>query len=312
MKFFSGRELIPLILAVLAFAVGAITTPFFLDWHYLVAHTSLFIEVGILAIGMTLVIVCGQIDLSVGSMLSLCACTSALALSNGYSPASCFCFGLGLGALLGGINGVLVAKLRLPSFVVTLGTLAGYRGISQILLKSQSISLHNLAGSTSQNFLWQFAIVVVVAGAILHKTVLGRWIYAVGANERAAFYSGIPTAAVQVWVFVISGLLAALAGWFMNLRLGVARYDHGIGLELDAITAVVLGGASIFGGSGTIAGTVAALLLLGVVRTEMGIANVTAEYQMAVVGGLLVFAVVAGNVLDRWKPRRQMRAVKAA
>jgi rhamnose transport system permease protein len=303
MRALNGREIVPAVLCVIAFVVGAVSTPYFLDLRYLIAHTSLYIETGFLALGMTLVIVCGEIDLSVASTLSLVACASGLAIRAGISPVVAMIGGVGLGAFLGWINGVLVGYLRLPSFMVTLGTMATYRGISQMLLKAESIHLPFLDGA-SKNFLIPFGVAAVIVGLLLHQTVFGRWIFSVGTNERAAFFSGIPTRKVVAWVFVLNGLLAGVAGLVMNERLGVARFDHGLGLELDAITAVVLGGASISGGIGTVVGTLLALLMLGIVRTQMGVANVSAEYQLAVIGTLLVVSVILGNFMNRALARR--------
>jgi rhamnose transport system permease protein len=190
--------------------------------------------------------------------------------------------------------------------MVTLGTMAAFRGVAQILLQAKSIRLPFENGA-DHNFLLPFAIAAILVGLLLHQTVLGRWIYSVGTNERAAFFSGVPTRKVVVSVFVINGILAAIAGLVMNERLGVARFDHGLGLELDAITAVVLGGASIYGGIGTMSGTVLALLLLGIVRTQMGVANVEAEYQLAVIGSLLVISVLLGNLVNRWTQKPKFR-----
>jgi rhamnose transport system permease protein len=305
-KLFNGREIVPAILCVIAFAIGAKSTPYFLDFRYLIAHTSLYIETGFLAVGMTLVIVCGEIDLSVAATLSLVACASAIGIRAGLPPLVTMGLGVMLGALLGLINGVLVAYLKLPSFMVTLGTMAAFRGVAQILLQAKSIRLPFENGA-DHNFLLPFAIAAILVGLLLHQTVLGRWIYSVGTNERAAFFSGVPTRKVVVSVFVINGILAAIAGLVMNERLGVARFDHGLGLELDAITAVVLGGASIYGGIGTMSGTVLALLLLGIVRTQMGVANVEAEYQLAVIGSLLVISVLLGNLVNRWTQKPKFR-----
>src|ERR1019366_7470247 len=140
-----------------------------------------------------------------------------------------------------------------------------------------------------------FLAVAVILGLVLHRTLFGRWVFAIGTNEVASFYSGIPAVTVKVGVFATSGLMAAIAALLMDSRLGVARFDHAQGLELDAITAVLLGGASIFGGRGTILGTVLALFLVAVLRIGMGVANVKAEYQLAVIGTLLVVAVLSGN-----------------
>jgi rhamnose transport system permease protein len=150
-----------------------------------------------------------------------------------------------------------------------------------------------------------FFILALILGLILHKTVFGRWVFAIGTSEDAARYSGIPVDRVKIAVFALNGFLAALAGLIMVSRLAVARYDHGRGLELDVITAVVLGGTNIYGGRGTIFGSTIAVFLVGFLRTGLGVANVKAENQLAVVGTLLIIAVIASNIINRFSQQRR-------
>ena len=312
-KVLTRPEVVPAILLVLAFFAGAAQSKFFLDPNYLLDSSTLYVETGLLALGMTFVIVCGQIDLSVASMAALVACVVAKLMERGISiPVSCG-VGIGLGLLLGGINGVLVAKMKLPSFVVTLATMAAYRGIAQVLMGAASTKLPASFIGIDMQYVGKhipvplvvLLAVAVILGLVLHRTLFGRWVFAIGTNETASFYSGLPVVAVKVSVFALSGLMAALAALLMDSRLGVARFDHAHGLELDAITAVVLGGASIFGGRGTVLGTILALFLVAVLRIGMGVANVKAEYQLAVIGTLLVVAVLSGNVVTRLSATRR-------
>ena len=311
-KLLSRTEVVPAILLVLAFVAGSLQSKYFLDARYLLDSSTLYVETGLLAIGMTFVIVSGNIDLSVASMTALVACVTARLMGSGWSiPAGC-AGGLVLGLLLGGFNGFLVAKVRLPSFVVTLATMAVYRGIAQVLLGSESAKLPpSFVGLDMMHLpghvpvpLVILLVVAIVLGVVLQRTLFGRWVYSLGTNEDASFYAGLPTVKVKISVFALSGLLAALAALLMNSRLGVARFDDARGLELDAITAVVLGGASIFGGKGTMLGTMLALFLVAVLRIGMGVANVKAEYQLAVIGTLLVVAVLAGNLATRLSANR--------
>lgn len=308
------REAVPAAFVLVAFGIGVIASPHFLDFGNLLDSSSLYVETGLLALGMTLVIVCGHIDLSVGSALALVACATAKLVAAGWSPFTAIAAGLLLGALLGWINGMIVSKLKLPSFAVTLATMAAYRGMAQVLVGSNSVKAPN--SLTGIDFVrlphtpipLPLVILVVIAiliGLTLARTVVGRWIYANGTNERAAYFSGVPTGRVTTTAFVLSGLLAGIAGLIMTSRLGVARFDHGLGLELDAITAVVLGGASIYGGSGSILGTVLALLSIAFLRIGMGLANVTAEYQMAAIGALLIVSVGISAVIENWTNRRR-------
>lgn len=304
-RLLARRETAPAILVVLAFIAGVIESPYFLDFRYLLDSSSLYVETGLLALGMTLVVITAEIDLSVASTMALVACSTAKLLALHCPVWLALAAGPVLGAALGCVNGVLVAYLRLPSFLVTLATLAAYRGAAQVMLGPSSVSLPpSLVGVGTIKLLAipapliLLALVAVLVGLVLHRTVLGRWIYTVGTNERAARYSGVPTEAVKVFVFTLSGALAGLAALVINSRLGVARFDDAQGLELDVVTAVVLGGTSITGGTGTILGSMLALVLIGLIRTGMGLANVTAEYQLAAVGTLLVVAVVIGNAFS--------------
>lgn len=319
MRFLARREIVPAVLIVLAFLAGRAESPYFLDVRYLLNTSTLYVENGLMALGMTLVIVSGQIDLSVASTLALVACVTAKLMAAGWPTPAALVAGLALGAVLGALNGLFIARLRLPSFVVTLATMAAYRGASQVLVGAASvkfpallvgIDMLNVPGTPVPVPLVLLVLAAIAIGLLLHRTVLGRWIYAVGTNVRASRFSGVPTERVTIAVFTLSGFLAGLGGLLMNSRLGVARFDHAQGAELDVITAVVLGGASILGGSGTILGSMLALLLIALIRTGMGLANVTAEYQLAVVGTLLVVSVMIGNLSQRFATRKPASKAK--
>ena len=299
---------------MVALIVGHQLSDNFLDFRYLLDTTSLYAEAGFLALGMTLVIVSGQIDLSVASTMALVACISAKLMNAGLPIPLVVFIAMALGLILGGINGLLIARLKLPSFVVTLATMAGYRGVAHVMLGAGSekippsffgADMIYVPGTPIPLPLALLTVASVIAALILHRTVFGKWVVTVGTNERASYFSGVPTPGVTTWVFAISGLCAAFAGLLINSRLGVARYDHARGLELDVITAVVLGGASIYGGKGTILGTLLALALIGLLRTELGLANISAEYQLAAVGTLLIMAVLIGNAVDRLSKNRR-------
>ncbi|CAN5560456.1 ABC transporter permease [soil metagenome] len=298
-------------MVVIALIVGAIESPYFLDFRYLIDSSSLYVETGFLALGMTLVIVSGAIDLSVASMMVLCATTFAIVSNKPFPPIFAIACSLVVGIVLGGLNGLMVTRLKLPSFIVTLGTMAVYRGLAQVILKGESQPVYkSLIGSDMVSYfglplpLLVFIFVALVTALVLHKTVLGRWIVAHGLNRKTATYSGIPVDRVTTLAFAASGLMAGIAGVFIASRLGIARYDHATGLEVDVITAVVLGGASIYGGSGSVLGTCIAMLLLALVRIGLGLANVTAEYQLAAVGTLLIVAVLATNGLAALSKRK--------
>ena len=300
-----------MVLVVISFYVSASISPYFLDVDYLLGSTTLYLEAGMLALAMTLVIVAGQIDLSVASTLALVACLCAWLGEHTQIP-----WGLILalapmaGLALGAFNGWLVAYFGLPSLAVTLATMALYRGAAQILVGDHSIRLPdwlvgidyvNIPGTPVPLPLLLFLFVALLFALLLHKTVFGRWIVSIGTNEEAARFSGVPVPRVKFLVFAISGMMASLAGLMMASRFEVARFDHARGMELDVITAVVLGGTNIFGGRGTIFGSVVALFLIAILKTGMGVANVKAENQLAIVGILLIAAVIANNLMVKWQ-----------
>lgn len=312
-------EIVVTILLLLSFLVGSLLSPFFLDAQFLFRQAVLYLEIGILALGLTLVIISGNLDLSVAANLAMVASATAfLHARQGVPFEWCLLFGLVLGTLGGALNGYLVAWLGLPSLTVTLATLALYRGVAQILLGDYSVQnmpawffgvdrLY-IAGTPVPLVIVGLVLLAFAIGLLLHKTVFGRYIYALGTNERAAHYSGVPVRRVKLLIFMLAGFLAGVAALLLNSRLMVARYDHARGWELDAITAVVLGGASIAGGRGTIYGTVVALFMVGVLRTAMGVANVKVEAQLTVVGVLLIIAVMLSDWMGR--QRRRSRTEK--
>jgi rhamnose transport system permease protein len=311
-------ESVTVALLILAFVGGAMLSPFFLDASFLLNYTSLFIEVGIMAIGMTFVIISGNIDLSVASALALVGTVAGIFYFDLSIPMGLtIVLALILGAVLGWINGTLVTRMKLPALAVTLATLAFYRGVANILVGDDSrpklawsreivfpswflgINRVYIPGTSIPLPLVIFLVLAIILGIVLHRTTFGRWVYAIGTNEEAARYSGIPTERVKLLVFTLAGFLSGLAGLIMVSRLSVARYDHARGWELDVITAVVLGGTDIFGGRGSMFGTVIAYLLLIFLRTGMGVANIKAESQLAVIGTLLIVAIVISNLTGR-------------
>jgi rhamnose transport system permease protein len=311
-------EFITVVLLILAFIVGSIISPYFLDLDFLLNYTSLYIEVGIMALGMTFIIISANIDLSVASALALVGAVAGvlffdLSIPMGLSIALALLLSLGLGAF----NGLFVTRMKLPALAVTLATLALYRGAAQVLVGDDSrpklawsrdivfpewfVGIHRIyiPGTSIPLPLVIFIVLAIILGIVLHKTTFGRWVYAIGTNEEAARYAGVPINRVKMAIFMLMGLLSGLAGLIMVSRLSVARYDHARGWELDVITAVVLGGADIFGGRGTMFGTVAAFFLIIFLRTGMGVANVKAESQLAVIGTLLIVAILVSNLTKR-------------
>jgi len=279
--------------------------------------------VALLALTMTLIIVTGEIDISVGSIVGLCAASIAICLSHGVPIGFAIVVGVAVGALAGAFNGLLVAYGMLPSLVVTIGTLALYRGIAQIILEERGISgfpdwYQNIGLGTvlDSPIPWSstiFAVCFFGIAVYLHRTRWGRALYAIGNNREAARFSGINVKGTLLGIFIASGVMSGLASIVLTAYLASARSDTGTGLELPVITAVVLGGVNIFGGSGSMLGVMLAVLVLAFVQNALGLAGVTPEQQQIVTGAVLVATLVAfsGSTLFRSFQANLMRSRSA-
>jgi len=304
---FRQPQTMTVVLLLAALLWGWQTAPGFLDARYLLDKTSSYVPVGFMALAMTFVIIAAQIDLSVASGSLLTAVLSAWAYARGVPMPMVMVLALLIGLGLGLFNGVLVAYLRLPSLVVTLGTLALYRGLAQGWIGDGRISGFP-AWFVGIDYV-KFGIIplplillLLVAGGLwllLTASTFGRKVLALGTNESATRYSGIDVARVKLGVFAMSGLSMAAAALVQMSQIRTIDQKQFRSDELLAITAVVLGGTSIFGGRGSVPGTVLALLLLVVVRSAMGMANVPVENQLAIVGSLLVASILLSDIFSR-------------
>ena len=293
---------------------GADVSPYFLH------STNLFFiclnvgEVAIMALPLTLIVITGEIDLSVASTLGLSGVLMAELFKHGWGIWPAMIAAVLLGGVLGAFNGILVTRIGLPSLAVTIGTLTLYRGIAQGILPTDTIggfpaNLSNIGvvPIPGTHLPWSiafFAGLAVVVGVVLHATPLGRAIFAIGAAQEAAFFAGIRVKRIKFWLFVLSGMLSGFAGVLWSLRFASARYDSGVGLELFVVTVVLLGGISIFGGRGTIAGVVVAVAVLGSLQTALTADQVPSQDQNIVVGALLVASVILPNGSELYRRAR--------
>ncbi len=315
MKAWNTWERVLLGLLVLLVVVFGITQPGFLSPYAIADSTFNFSEKGILALALALLIVTGEIDLSIAAILALCSLAMGFAMRAGAGPAGMAMAALATGGLAGFLNGWLVTHYRLPSIVVTIGTLSLYRGLAMVALGDQALSgypevfsvlgngyLGDLVGLPWLIVPIEFAILLVCAvavGVVLHRTVLGRRLYAIGANPVASRFSGIEVDRYRLRLFVFAGLMAALAAILLTGRIGSTRPNIAMGWELDAITMVILGGVAIEGGRGSIVGTMLAVLLLGLFTFALGMANVSGIVMSMVVGGLLIVSMVLPKLFKR-------------
>ena len=301
-----------LVVALLALIViGNALSPFFLTTGNFANLIAALMEVAIMALPMTLIIVAGEIDLSVESMAGLASALLGFLWAAGVPLQAAIPLVLLAGALGGLLNGVLVARAALPSLVVTLGTLALFRGLALIVLGPRGISDFPAAFTElgfghvpGTDIPWPFVVFLAIAavlGIVLHRTWIGRHVYAIGRNGGAARFSGVRVTRVKIGLFVLSGVIAALAGIILTSRLSSARADAATGMTLTVVTVVLLGGVNIFGGSGSIPGVALAVLVVAVMQNALRLANVTVEVQSIALGLLLLLSVVIPNSAHRAK-----------
>jgi len=312
MKAFDTWERVLLALIVLMFVGFGFGIEGFFTPYALADSTYNFSEKALIALAMALLLVAGEIDLSIAATMALASLAMGLAMQAGASLPVMLLAAVGTGALCGALNGWLVTRWMLPSIVVTIGTLSLYRGIAQVVLGDQAVtgypetltnwgngSIGDLIGQPWLIVPIQFGVMLVMAigvGLFLHATVHGRRVYAIGANPIASRFSGISVDRYRLLLFVFAGVMAALAAILLTGRIGSTRPNLAMGWELDAITIVILGGVAIEGGRGSIVGVILAAVLLGSFSFALGMLNVSGIVMSMLVGTLLIVAMV----LPRW------------
>jgi rhamnose transport system permease protein len=310
---FAGWETLLALVLILLVVTGLTVSPVFFSGRNFTNLTAAVIEVSIMALPMALVIIVGEIDLSVESMAGLACAVLGFLFHAGVPIEVAIPIVLVMGALGGLFNGVLVTGFRLPSLVVTLGTLALFRGLALVVLGSNGVTgfpewftsfgFGTVPGTPIPWPLLIFAALAVVLGVLLHATWPGRQLYAIGKNASAARYSGVRVGRVKLALFGFNGLIAALAGVILTARFASARADIGQGLTLTVITIVLLGGVNIFGGRGSIPSVVLAAATLAVLGNVLRLTNVSAEIQSIAVGVLLIVSVVIPNLAHQVSTR---------
>ena len=269
------------------------------------------------ALTMTLIIIAGMIDLSVPSIMVCSGTLVAMMYTGGMSMGLAILVGLVIGVALGAMNGLLVSYMRLPAMMVTIGTMNAYRGISQIFIGDKSlgsfpdwfnsiekIPVFTIGKAKFSVTILAFIVLAVVFYLVLHRTRMGRNIYAIGLNESAAVYSGVKTKQLKLLLFILSGIMSAFAGMLMMSRLLLVRWDMANGDELDIVTMVLLGGTDIMGGRGSIVGTFIAVFIVIILKTGLLVANVTANAQMFIMGLLLLISIIIPNIMQYFRTRK--------
>jgi ribose/xylose/arabinose/galactoside ABC-type transport system permease subunit len=301
------RSAIPLVIAIIALGAFATSRS---EFFFTTANAQNLLDqiavLGVLAVGTTFLMIGGQLDLSIGSVATVVTIVIAKLIEGGTDLLVAVAIGILVGVVIGIVTGLLVAFTNVAPFILTLGSLSVFASVALILSKQQPIPIGlNLSSFAVNTFLgipipfWVFFAALIVGGIILRFTRLGRAAYAVGANEEAAYISGVPVKAVKVGLSALNGVTVGVAGMMLAARLGSGDPTAGVGLELQAIAAVVLGGASLAGGRGWMTGTFLGVLLLGLVANSLTITGVQSFYQQMVLGLVLIIAVVGTALLER-------------
>jgi rhamnose transport system permease protein len=315
-----------LVVAIIVF--GAVTSPQFLTSGNFFNTGVTSGEIAIMALPMTLIVISGEIDLSVASILGMSSALLGVLWSHHWPMLAIFVVVALLGIVAGLINGLLVTRVGLPSLAVTIGTLALYRGVALILLGANTVSnfpatytnigVLPLPHTQIPYNIAIFVVLAVIFGIVLHSTATGRSIYAMGASPEAALFAGIRVKRVKTVLFIVSGLVCSFAGVLYTFRLSTAVQNNGVGLELDVVAIVLVGGVSIFGGQGSVPGVVLGVLAFAGIQNALLLTNFNQEASGVVAGGLLLLSVFGRNAasyarrLREWSPARRRRTEGAA
>jgi len=312
----SSWESLLLVVAIAIFILNTFASPYFLDPWNLSDATFNFTEKAMIAFAMALLIVAGEIDLSVASIIALASTMMGLAVQYGAGTPALVAIGLGTGLTCGAFNGLLVTRLGLPSIVATIGTMSLFRGIAYIVLGDQAFSGYPASFAWfGQGYVgWVitvemvlFAFAAIAYALVLHKSAFGRAVYAIGNNSTAALFSGVRVPRVKFILFLLTGLMSGIAAICLTSRLGSTRPSIAFGWELEIVTMVVLGGVSILGGSGSIPGVVLAALVMGMVTFGFGLLNVPGIVMSIFVGILLISVIALPRIVQQLVHARAAR-----
>lgn len=303
-------ESLLLAVAIAIFIANSFASPYFLNAWNLSDATFNFTEKAMIAFAMALLIIAGEIDLSVASIIALASTAMGAAAQFDVSTLTLVLIGLGVGLACGAFNAILVCGMGLPSIVVTIGTMSLFRGISYIVLGDQAYRGYpsDFAFFGQGYVFWVisfefvlFALIAVLYGILLHKTNFGRAVYAIGNNATGALFSGIRVNRVKSILFLLTGLMSGVAAVCLTSRLGSTRPSIGLGMELEVVTMVVLGGVNILGGSGSIPGVVIAAFVMGLVTFGLGLLNVPGIVMSIFIGALLIGVIALPRLWEMWR-----------
>lgn len=302
-----SQEGVLFLIMIVTVVILSVQTDRFLTVSNLLNQGRLMTEIGLVALPMTFIIITGGIDLSVGSIFGLCAIVLGYAWQNlGLPLEAAIAITLMTGALAGFMNGLFIVRVGVPPLIMTLATLALYRGLAQGISEARSVRGYpewffklgqgEVLGIPTQ--LWILVFAILLTGVVLARTNFGRALYAIGNNQTGARFSGLPVDRYLLTIYTFSGFMAGLAGYIFVSRVSTTRSDMGTGLELNVIAAVVLGGTSIFGGTGSITGTVIGVVLIQLLRNGLSLTGVTGDATIIVIGTVLILSILVNNFVQ--------------
>lgn len=303
-----SQEVILLAITIVVVFFLAVRAENFFSVDNLLNQGRLMTEIGLLALPMTYIIITGGIDLSVGSIAGLSAIMLGYSWENlGFPLGVAVLFAILLGGVAGFVNGLIITRANVPPLIATLATLTFYRGLAEGIAQARSVRGYPEAfyqmgqgeflGIPTQLYL--LVIAIIISGIILSRTTFGRALYTLGNNELAARFSGIPVKRAKLMIYTFSGFMAGITGYILVSRVSTTRSDMGTGWELSAIAAVVLGGTSIFGGSGSIFGTVIGLILIQLLKNGLALSGVTGDATIVVIGSVLIISTLLNTFIQR-------------
>jgi ribose transport system permease protein len=301
------QRLLPFITLIVLFVLLAVASPNFLTGTNLSSVVRQTAVINIMSLGMTIIIIAGGIDLSVGAILAMGGLVGAMAMEAGMPIPIGILIGTLTGLFWGLVNGFLTTSLRIPPFIVTLGTLGIVRGITLII--SKGLPVHKIPRSFSYLgegtllgvpfVLWILVLCALVTHAILEHTRMGRYAFAIGSNVNAAIYAGVPVAFHTTAVYAFGGMLTGLAGMIEASRLMTGQPMAGVGYELQAIAAVVIGGGSLHGGEGSVVGTLVGAFIMGLLSNGSDLLGISPYWQQAIIGAVIILAVTVDELRKR-------------
>ncbi len=285
--------------------IMSMITPYFLSFAYIANALHFVAETGLIALGMALVILTGGIDLSVGSIVALSAVSLGMLTSMGVNVVLSILLVLGIGILAGTFNGLIVCKIKIPPIIVTLATMAAYRGIAIGITAGNAFRVPKSLYFIGQGSIFGipisfifFVVVMIIMSVLIHKTNMGISLIAIGYNSEAALFSGLQINKEKIRVYLLSGLFSAIVGIILACRVSSAKADYGTGYELDAITIAVFGGASLGGGKISILGTFLSTIIIVFLRVGLSTAIVPSEVQSILIGLILIFSVAINKFIE--------------